>query len=209
MPTTSWRFVVSPVWIPLDAFPSPNPSSVANASSSPVKVWAALAVQHARVLYGRAESLADLMSQLKADCLEESPNPAVLMLQPHEVWASDVHCQAHWGPEDIEAECWLEAAAAFQLPVAELAMDFEVHSSSEGNWLAHCWACPQSLVQAYLAQLSALGLELEIITCATQSNELSAAWGLQPAVMAEAFRLPCKGELASQYFNLFKEDKPC
>ena len=209
MQAASLRFVACPIFINSDAFSTSNPSSHAFSNSSLVKVWGALVVQHAQVLYGRAEDLAHLMSQLKADCLEESPNPAVLMLQPHEVWASDVHCQAHWGPEDIEAECWLEAAAAFQLPVAELAMDFEVHSSSEGNWLAHCWACPQSLVKAYLVQLSALGLELEIITCATQSNELSAAWGLQPAVMAEAFRLPCKGELASQYFNLFKEDKPC
>ena len=209
MPTTSWRFVVSPVWIPLDAFPLPNPSSVANASSSPVKVWAALAVQYARVLYGRAESLADLMSQLKVDGLQGRPHPTALMLQPHEIWAGDVHCQAHWGPEDIEAECCIEAAAALQLPVADLAMDFEVHSIAQGSWLAHCWACPQSMVKAYLAQLSVLGLQLDIITCVTQSHELSQTWQLQPSVMAEVFRLPLKDELSSQYFNVFKEGKLC
>ena len=209
MPAAALRFVVSPIFIPFNAFAATCAVSPVNSNSSTVKVWAALAVQHAAVLYRRVEDLATLMSHLRADCLQALPYSTILMLHPREIWAGDLHCQAHWGPEDIAAECWLEAASALQLPVTELAMDFEVHSSSEGNWLAHCWACPQSLVQAYLAQLSALGLELEIITCATQSNELSAAWGLQPAVMAEAFRLPCKGELASQYFNLFKEDKPC
>jgi hypothetical protein len=60
-----------------------------------------------------------------------------------------------------------------------------------------------------LAQLSVLGLQLDIITCVTQSNELSKAWQLQPSVMAEAFRLPLKDELSSQYFNVFKEGKLC
>lgn len=209
MPTTSLRFVVSPVFIPFDAFPSPHPSGAANASLSPVKVWAALAAQRARVLYGRAENLAHLMSQLRVDFLQGTPNPTALMLQPDEIWAGVVDCQAHWGPEDIEAECWLEAAAALQLPVADLALDFEVHPSAQGNWLAHCWACPLSMVKAYLAQLSVLGLQLNTITCATQSNELGQAWRFQPNVMAEAFRLPFKGELASQYFSVFKEDPSC
>ena len=203
------RFVVCPVFIPFDAFPSPHPSSAAYASPSPVKVWAALATQHARVRYGRAENLVHLMSQLRADCIKGKPNPTALMLQPHEIWAGDVHCQANWGPEDIEAECWLAAAAALQLPVADLAMDFEVRASPQGNWLAHCWACPQSMVKAYLAQLSVLGLQLNTITCATQSHELGQAWRFQTSLMAEAFRLPFKGELASQYFNVFKEDPSC
>ncbi len=112
-------------------------------------------------------------------------------------------------PEDIAAECWLEAANALQLPVAELAMDFEVHSSLEGHWLANYRACPQSLVKAYVAQLNALDLQPDAITCSSQMNELGQAWGLQPGVMAEAFRLPCTDELASHYFNLFKEDTPC
>jgi hypothetical protein len=103
----------------------------------------------------------------------------------------------------------LEAANALQLPVAELAMDFEVHSSLEGHWLANYRACSQSLVKAYVAQLNALDLQPDTITCSSQMNELGQAWGLQPGVMAEAFRLPCKDELASHYFNLFKEDTPC
>ena len=141
--------------------------------------------------------------------MQAKPHSTILMLHSPEIWAGDLHCQAHWGPEDIAAECWLEAAGALQLPVTELAMDFEVHSSLEGHWLAHYRACPQSLVEAYLAQLNALDLQPDAITCASQMDELELAWELQPGVMAEAFRLPHMDELPGHYFNLFKEDKPC
>ena len=201
LPAAALRFVVSPIFIPFDALTAP-------CAGSPVKVWAALAVQHTAVLYRRAENLASLMLLFK-DCFQAKPHSTILMLHPPEIWAGDVHCQAHWGPEDIAAECWLEAASALQLPVAELAMDFEVHSSLEGQWLALYRACPQSLIKAYLAQLKALGLQPNAITCASQMDELGQAWGLQPGVMAEAFRLPCMDELASHYFNVFKENKPC
>jgi hypothetical protein len=209
MPAASLRFVLSPIFIPFDAFTAPSGLSPANLNSSPVKVWAALAFQHAAVLYRRAENLAPLMSQLSVECLQTKPHSIILMLHSPEIWAADVHCQAHWGPEDIEAECWLEAATALQMPVAKLVMDFEVHSSLEGHWLAQCRACPQSLVETYLAQLKVLGLQPEAITCASQMDLLEGALGLQPGVMSEAFRLPYMGELASHYFNLFKGDKPC
>ena len=208
LPAAALRFVVSPIFIPFDALTAPCAGSPVNANSSPVKVWAALAVQHTAVLYRRAENLASLMLLFK-DCFQAKPHSTILMLRPPEIWAGDVHCQAHWGPEDIAAECWLEAASALQLPVSELAMDFEVHSSLEGQWLALYRACPQSLIKAYLAQLKALGLQPNAITCASQMDELGQAWGLQPGVMAEAFRLPCMDELASHYFNVFKENKPC
>lgn len=209
MPAASLRFVVSPIFIPLNAFTATCAVSPVNSNSSTVKVWAALAVQHAAVLYRRAEDLAMLMSHLRADCLQALPHSTILMLHTPEIWAGDFHCQVHWGPEDIAAECWLEAANALQLPVAELAMDFEVHSSLEGHWLANYRACPQSLVKAYVAQLNALDLQPDAITCSSQMNELGQALGLQPGVMAEAFRLPCSDELASHYFNLFKEDTSC
>ena len=209
MPAAALRFVVSPMFIPFDALTAPCAGSAFHTNSSPVKVWAALAVQHAAVVYGRAENLALLMSLFSRNFLEAKPHSTILMLHSPEIWAGDLHCQAHWGPEDIAAECWLEAASALQLPVTELAMDFEVHSSSEGHWLAQCRACPQSLVEAYLAQLKALDLQPDAITCASQMDELGLAWGLQPGVMAEAFRLPHTAELPGHYFNVFKENKPC
>ena len=209
MPAASLRFVLSPIFIPFDALTVPCAISPVKTNSSPVKVWAALVVQQTGVLYCRAENLVALMSQLRVDSLQAKPHLTILTLHSPEIWAGEVHCQAHWGPEDIAAECWLEAASALQLPVTELAMDFEVHSSLEGHWLAHYRACPQSLVEAYLAQLNALDLQPDAITCASQMDELELAWKLQPGVMAEAFRLPHKDELPGHYFNLFKEDKPC
>ena len=209
MSAASLRFVVSPIFIPLNAFAATCAVKPVNSNSSTVKVWAALAVQHAAVLYRRAEDLATLTSHLRADCLQALPHSTILMLHFPEIWAGGFNCQVHWGPEDIAAECWLEAANALQLPVAELAMDFEVHSSLEGHWLANYRACPQSLVKAYLAQLNALDLQPDAITCASQKNELELAWGLQPGVVAEAFRLPHTAELPGHYFNVFKENKPC
>ena len=208
-PAASLRFVVSPIFIPFDAFTGPSAVSPVNSNANLVKVWAALVVQQTAVLYCRAENLVALMSQLRVDCLQAKPHSTILTLHSPEIWAGEVHCQTHWGPEDIAAECWLEAANALQLPVAELAMDFEVRSSLEGHWLAQFRACPQSLVEAYLAQLNALDLQPDAITCASQMDELELAWELQPGVMAEAFRLPHRDELSGHYFNLFKEDRPC
>ena len=168
MPAASLRFVVSPILIPSNAFAVTCAISPVKLNSSTVKVWAALAVQQAAVLYRRAEDLATLMSHLRADCLQALPHATILMLHSPEIWAGEVHCQTHWGPEDIAAESWLEAANALQLPGAELAMDFEVHLSLEGHWLAQVRACPQSLVEAYLAQLNALDLQPDAITCASQ-----------------------------------------
>ena len=209
LPSASLRFVVSPILMPFNALTTTCAVSPVKSTASTVKVWAALAVQQGAVLYRRAEDLPTLMSHLRADCLHALSHSTMLMLHSPEIGAGEVHCQAHWGPEDIAAECWLEAANALQLPVAELTMDFEVHSSSEGHWLAQFRACPQSLAEAYLAQLNALDLQPDAITCASQMDELELAWELPPGVMAEAFRLPHMDELPGHYFNLFKEDKPC
>jgi hypothetical protein len=209
MPAAPLRFVVSPIFIPSNAFSAHCASSAVNLNPSTVKVWAALAVQHTAVLYGRAENLAALMSLWRSDCLQNKPHLTILMLRSPEIWVGHVHCQAHWGPDDIEAECWLEAAIALQLPVAELAMDFEVRLSIEGHWLAQYRACPQSLIEVYLAQLNALDLQPDAITCASQMDELGEAWGLQPGVISGAFRLPCTDESASQYFNSFKQAQTC
>jgi hypothetical protein len=95
------------------------------------------------------------------------------------------------------------------LPVAELAIDFEVHLTEQGNWIAHYMACPQSLIKLYLAQINVLDLQLKAITCVSENGALCESWGLTPELIAQALRPPLKGELASQYFNSFKGHKPC
>ena len=233
MPGKSLKFVASPIYLPSDAFFESHSSSDVPLNLSPYKVWAALAVQGSLVMYRRAENLSQLIVQLRADCLEtwssqkpgrgiatwfksrfrlqvqSSSMPTVLMVQPEEMQQGHLQCLPNWSPEDIEAECWLEAASLLQLPIAQVAMDFDVQLRDEALWVAHYMACPISLVNLYTEQISGLDLQLEAITCTSATSELCKAWALKPEVFTEALRLPCQGELASDYFNVFKGHAIC
>jgi len=233
MPGKSLRIVVSPIFIPPGSFSTLPTSSLDPFNLSPFKVWAALAVQGSLVMYRRAENLSQLILQLRADCLESgSPQipasgvarwlksrpklwgqssaiPTVLMVQAEEMRQGYLQCLPNWSPEDIEAECWLEAASLLQLPMGQVAMDFEVHFTDKAQWVAHYMACPVSLVNFYTEQISALDLQLEAITCSLETSKLCEAWALKPEVLTEALRLPCRGELTCDYFNVFKGHTAC
>ena len=92
-----------------------------------------------------------------------------LMLDATEFLERELHCQAHWRPDDIAAECWLEAANQLQVPVAELLMDFEVSFTAQGHWVAKYVACLQNLVKPYHFQLTSLNFQLEVFTSSYQS----------------------------------------
>ncbi len=237
MPVESIRFVVSPIFLPANVFCEIPSSSHVQSNPSPVKVWAALAVQGSRVLYRRAEGLSQLVQKLRRDVLENEPPkhhlrgfalwlklwltshpryqaqsksiPTVLVVQPEEILRGHRQCLPNWSPDDIEAECWLEAASQLQLPMAQVAMDYEVELTAEGLWVAHFMASPQSLVKLYCAELRALDLQLETITCSSAIKELCEAWAFKPEVLSEVMRLPCQGELASDYFNGFEGHTTC
>jgi hypothetical protein len=222
--------------MPTDAFHAPHLGPQSDSKLSPDNAWTALAMQHDQVLLRRADSLAYLLTQLRADCLENLPNAksgtllndlqsylashtgqkkpqdrkhpsklisTALMLQPNEILERDLPCQAFWRPDDIAAECWLEAAALLQIPVAQLLLDHEVHSTGPGIWVASYAACPQNLVQAYQTEMAALNFQLEVVTAPSQREALCQLWRLKPETMADAMRSPCPGELSSRYFNLF------
>ena len=222
-PAAPLRFVVSAVPVPLEAFDLPissiqaRPAEPAGPQTSPVKTWVAIATQGGQTLFRRAVNLSDLLKQLRADCFEnwldlKHPSQritAALMLDSPEILERELHCQAHWRPDDIAAECWLEAATLLQVPVAQLFMDFEVRVTAQGQWFARYVACHQSLVQAYRAQLAALNFQLDVFTSSSQSEALSKSWGLQPETVAHAFSLPYPGELAHRYFKLFKGSDLC
>jgi len=207
------RFVVSEVSLPSDAFGLPFSGTHASLNASAVKTWAAIATQHHQTFFRRAESLSELLVQLRTDCLENWPQPKripiALMLSSADILERDLQCQARWSPDDIAAECCLEAASQLQVPVAQLSMDFEVHLSAQGHWVASYVACPQSLVQAYQFQLAALNFQLDVVTSSSQSEALCQSWGLQLQTIAEAFRPPHPGELAPHYFNLHKGSHLC
>lgn len=203
-PAAPLRFVVSAVPVPLEAFDLPisssqaRPAEPAGPQTSPVKTWVAIATQGGQTLFRRAVNLSDLLKQLRADCFEnwldlKHPSQritAALMLDSPEILERELHCQAHWRPDDIAAECWLEAATLLQVPVAQLFMDFEVRVTAQGQWFARYVACHQSLVQAYRAQLAALNFQLDVFTSSSQSEALCASWGLQFETMAHAFGVP-------------------
>lgn len=225
--------MVSPIFIPADAFLKPPTGKQSQSNLKPIKVWAALALQDSRVLYCRAEGLSQLLAQLKTDfpdtaSLKKSIKgiagwlksrrslhdqsrsiSTVLLLQPPEILLGDKRCLPNWSPEDIEAECWLEAASLLQLPVSQLALDFEVQLTAEGQWVARYTACPHSLVTLYVTELSVFKLRLEAITCSSEISQLCEAWGLRPQVLTEALRCPYQGELASDYFDLLEERTTC
>ncbi|MCX7263409.1 MAG: hypothetical protein NTX67_11770 [Burkholderiales bacterium] len=219
-PAAPLRFVVSAVCVPSEAFELPISSSQAGPAGpqpSTVKTWAAIATLGDQTLFRRDENLSDLLSLLRADCFEnwldlKHPTrriPTALMLDPTEFLERELQCQAHWRPNDIAAECWLEAASQLQVPVAQLLMDFEVRLTSQGHWVAKYVACLQNLVQAYRAQLTALNFQLDVFTSSSQSEALYETWGLESEIIAHAFRLPYPGELAHRYFKLFKGSDLC
>jgi hypothetical protein len=206
------RFVVSAV--PAGPARSAGP---AGPQPSTVKTWAVIAILGDQTLFRRAENLPDLLTQLRADCFEnwlalKHPSrriPMALMLDPTEILERELQCPAHWRPDDIAAECWLEAASQLQVPVAQLLMDFEVRLTTQGHWVANYVACLQNLVQAYRAQLTALNFQLDVFTSSSQSKALYESWGLDSEIIAHAFRLPYQGELAHRYFKLFKGSDLC
>ena len=132
-----------------------------------------------------------------------------LMLDATEILERELQCQAHWRPDDIAAECWLEAASQLHVPVAQLFMDFVVRLTAQGHWVASYVACLQNLVQAYQAQFTALNFQLDVVTSSSQSEALCESWGIDSEIFALAFRLPRPGELAHRYFKLFKGGDLC
>jgi hypothetical protein len=214
------RFVVSTVSVPSEAFNlliSSSQAGPAEPKPSTVKTWAAIATQGHETQFRRAENLSDLLMQLRADCLEYWLNskhpsrliPMALMLDATEILERELQCQAHWRPDDIAAECWLEAASQLHVPVAQLFMDFVVRLTAQGHWVASYVACLQNLVQAYQAQFTALNFQLDVVTSSSQSEALCESWGIDSEIFALAFRLPRPGELAHRYFKLFKGGDLC
>lgn len=191
-PAAPLRFVACAVSAPSEAFNLPI------SSPSTVKTWSAIATQGDHTLFRRSENLPTLLTQLRDECIENWPDsrlpsqriPMALMLDATELLERELHCQAHWRPDDIAAECWLEAANQLQVPVAQVLMDFEVRFTAQGHWVAKYVACLQNLVQPYQAQLNALNFQLDIFTSSSQSEALCASWGLQFETMAHAFSVP-------------------
>lgn len=82
-------------------------------------------------------------------------------------------CSTSWGPQDIEAECRLEASTRMQVPASQLALDYEVQRSPEEQLWVKVWMCQQTQVDACVSQAHALGWQLKVVTSFGQLDELA------------------------------------
>jgi hypothetical protein len=92
-------------------------------------------------------------------------------------------CSPIWGPQDIEAECRLEAIARMQIPIADMALDYIVQRTPEGQLTVKVWHCPQVKVNALASQAKELGLTLQVITAHSQKADVAKFLGLSKEAM--------------------------
>ena len=94
-------------------------------------------------------------------------------------------CSPSWGPRDIEAECRLEASARMQTPIADMALDYIVQRTPEGQLTVKVWHYPQVKVNALTLQAKELGLTLQVITAHSQKTDVANFLGISKEA------LPC------------------
>jgi hypothetical protein len=100
--------------------------------------------------------------------------PVAAWVMPNEHLESfEWPCSNSWGPQDIEAECRLEASSRMQVPASQLALDYEVQRSSEGQLWVKVWMCQQTQIDACVAQVQAQGWQLKVVTRLGQLDELA------------------------------------
>ena len=106
------------------------------------------------------------------------------LFKPQDLWAAWVlpdaqftcfewPCSPSWGPRDIEAECRLEASARMQIPIADMALDYIVQRSPEGQLSVKVWHCPKAQIKALISQAEELGLTLQVVTAHSQKADVA------------------------------------
>lgn len=148
-------------------------------------LYSVVAVQGQQVLTQTGHDLSLQSKLLKASVQAEwglpfagrwthQVEPAAAWVMPNEHLESfEWPCSTSWGPQDIEAECRLEASSRMQVPASQLALDYEVQRSPDGQLSVRVWMCQQTQVDACVAQVQALGWQLKLVTMFGQLDELS------------------------------------
>ena len=119
---------------------------------------------------------------------QPQPMMAAWVLPDHQLFRFECPCAAHWGPHDVEAECQLEASARLQIPPDQLAIHYQVHRALEGLLSATVEGCQQGLVGGCMAQLKAVGLQLQVFTTRSQTAGLASFLGLAHAAQQALHR---------------------
>jgi len=92
-------------------------------------------------------------------------------------------CMPQWGPQDIEAECRLEAARLMRRPLEALILDFEVQATPDRSLVAHVMVCENAMVQAAKRMFEKLGFKLNSLTCHSDLQAYAHGWKVSPDLL--------------------------
>ena len=118
--------------------------------------------------------------QSESEFKSESDINLSLFLPDAQFHTFKMPCMPQWGPQDIEAECRIEAARIMRQPLKDLILDFEVQAAAEGALVAHVMVCQTALVQASLAMFEKLGFKLNSLTCHSDLQAYAQRWKVSP-----------------------------
>ena len=155
-----------------------------DAISVPLDAWsAAVSIGH-RTWHQKAASLEVLVPQFFTQCLpvakawpacldfKDRALEIALFLPDAQFKVFELVCLPQWSRQDVEAECWLEAAQRMQLNMAYLVLDFQVSLAPNGQLRATAMVCEKQDVQIYEQQFLQWGLKLAIISSHSQARAL-------------------------------------
>jgi hypothetical protein len=148
------------------------------------EVWSAAVSSGQRHWYQKASSLEVLMLKVVSACrpaaqtgvagkgFKKRAFEVALFLPDAQFKQLQVACRPEWSAQDIEAECWLEAALQMQQDIRHLALDFKVHLTPDGQLCATAMVCAQTCVQNFEQQFSQWGMKLAILSSHSQARVL-------------------------------------
>jgi len=149
----------------------------------PMAGWSAAVSVGNQIWHQKASSLEVLLSQAKLCRSASKTSPVwlgfkdrafeIALFLPDPLFkVFQVVCLPQWSAQDIEAECWLEAAQQMQQNTADLLLDFKVNLAPAGLLLATAMVCETRAVQIYAQQFLQWGLKLAIISSHSQARAL-------------------------------------
>jgi len=151
-------------------------------------LFTVVAVQGHQILFQTGLNLVAQVALLQRTIQSKRSSPSVFKnilqvgpFKPRAAWVMpDAHiesfewpCAPEWGPQDIEAECRLEASSRLQIPALDLALDYEVQRAPDGQLWVRVWTCRQTQLNAQTAQMHSLGLQLRVVTAYSHLDELA------------------------------------
>lgn len=145
-----------------------------------VEVFTAVVVQDQQVFSQTGDDLSNLLHDLwrpfehaksaspRAAFYKANDRPAAWVVPDSQCLTFEWACLPSWGPQDIDAECRVEASLRMQLAVDEVALDFRVHQPSKGNLQITVMAYELIKIKTRVAQMKALGFDLQVFTAQNQ-----------------------------------------